>query len=257
MAHCRSARRLVPDVPWTSPALRAVAKGRPHSSAVPRGRSFRNQGQRKEFPAARIPRDPDEVIANAHSRVGKLESAISVHPIILALKEALRLVRSQTQVRPVEERIHSTKLFIERAKKRLLSFQEKVAKAQTVLREAEAKVLTEEDSLREGGSRLAALQLEAQRGQERIPPQHQQILRRSWQNCVFAWLQRERTTLLGSWRVPEGPSLGAAARAMWSLAGTMDFEPPSWEALASGGGARVAARSCFQSRMAIPRPSPL
>ena len=32
--------------------------------------------------------------------------------------------------------------------------------------------------------------------------------------------------------VPEGPSLGAAARAMRSLAGTMGFEPPSWEALA-------------------------
>ena len=38
------------------------------------------------------------------------------------------------------------------------------------MREAEAKVLTEEDSLREGESRLAALQLEAQRVQERIPP---------------------------------------------------------------------------------------
>ena len=139
----------------------------------PRGRSFRNQGQRKEPPAARIPRNPDEVVADARSRVGKLESAISVldenDPTVLALKEALRQARSQTQVRPVDERIESTKLFIERAKKRVLSCQEEVAKAQAVLREAEAKVLTEEDSLREGESRLTALQLEAQRVQERIP----------------------------------------------------------------------------------------
>ena len=48
-------------------------------------------------------------------------------------------------------------------------------------------VRKKKNSLREGESRLAALQLEAQRVQERIPPQHQQILRRSWQNCVFVW----------------------------------------------------------------------
>ena len=58
--------------------------------------------------------------------------------------------------------IESTKFFIERAKKRVSSCREDVAKAQAVLRKAEAKVLTEEDSLRDGESRLAALQLEAQ-----------------------------------------------------------------------------------------------
>ena len=70
----------------------------------------------------------------------------------------------------VEKTADSTKLCIERAKKRVWNFQEEVAKAQAVLREAEAKVLMEEDSLREGESRLAALQLETQRVQERTPP---------------------------------------------------------------------------------------
>ena len=106
-------------------------------------------------------------------------------PTVPALKEALLQARSQSQVRPVEERIESTKLFIERAKKRVTSCQEDVAKAQAVLREAEAKVLTEEDSLREGESRLAALQLEAQRVQERIH------CTRRLRVCV-AELQRER-----------------------------------------------------------------
>ena len=203
----------------------------------PRGRSFRNQGQRKELPAARIPRNPDEVIANAHSRVGKLESAISVldenDPTVLALKEALRQARSQTQVRPVEERIDSTKLFIERAEKRVLSFQEEVAKAQAVLREAEAKVLTEEDSLREGESRLAALQLEAQRVQERIPPptapadfaQELAELR-----VCAAELQRERDELRSELdsRVGEGQEI--RQRRTRSLAPSLDLvmgDPPS------------------------------
>ena len=50
---------------------------------------------------ARIPRNPDDVMADARSRVGKLEATISVldenNSTVFALKEALRQARSQTR----------------------------------------------------------------------------------------------------------------------------------------------------------------
>ena len=82
----------------------------------PRGRSSRNQGERKEPPSARIHRNP-VVLASWRPSFQFWTN----DPIVVALKEALRQARLQTQVRFVEERIESTKLFIERARKRVSS----------------------------------------------------------------------------------------------------------------------------------------
>ena len=53
-----------------------------------------------------------------------------VDPTYCALQEVLKKAKAQSQVRPVEERIASSKVFIERAKKRIRICQEEVARAQ-------------------------------------------------------------------------------------------------------------------------------
>ena len=105
-------------------------------------------------------------MVNAKMRVTKLEAALAAvgetdptHPILF---EALQHARSQAQVRPLQDRIEGTKMFIERAKKRVLKCREACEGAQKVLDEAEAKKREEEDQLKEGERRLAALLQEAE-----------------------------------------------------------------------------------------------
>ena len=63
------------------------------------------------------------------------------------LQDALKEAEAQAQVRPVEERIASSKVFIERAKKRIIAGREEVSRAQEVLTTAQANLLTEERGL--------------------------------------------------------------------------------------------------------------
>ena len=97
----------------------------------------------------RVSRDPDQVVSEAQSRVVKLEAAITAlgenNPAVPRLREELQRVRSQAQVRPVNQRITWTQEFIARAQKRvegmrtdLVKAQEAVAKAQETLRHEEA-----------------------------------------------------------------------------------------------------------------------
>ena len=57
---------------------------------------------------------PEEVVMNARARVAKLEAAMAAlgeaDPTYLALQEALTKAKAQSQVRPVEERIASSKV---------------------------------------------------------------------------------------------------------------------------------------------------
>ena len=87
--------------------------------------------------------------SEAQSRVVKLEAAITAlgenDPAVPRLREELQRVRSQAQVRPVDQRITWTQEFIARAQKRvegmrtdLVKAQEAVAKAQETLRHEEA-----------------------------------------------------------------------------------------------------------------------
>ena len=60
----------------------------------------------------------------------------------------------------------------------------------------------------------------------------------SWADCLPMVLSRHHEVavrfVVNLEGAPDTQSLGAAAAAMWSLRGTMGFEPPSWRALAEG-----------------------
>ena len=92
------------------------------------------------------------------------------HPAVTGLKEALRQARLQAQVRPVDDRIKATKMFIERSRKRVDSVGEEVTKAQEAVLEAQAKLTKEEEALEDGLKRLNSLQQEADGLPEQPPP---------------------------------------------------------------------------------------
>ena len=78
-------------------------------------------------------------------------------PTYTTLQEALKKAKALTHVRPVDERIASSRTFTDRAKKRIGICREQVVRAQEVLAQAQAKLQSEEQSLVEGEARLAAL----------------------------------------------------------------------------------------------------
>lgn len=91
-------------------------------------------------------------------------------PTYSTLQEALKKAKAQVHVRPVDERIASSKTFIERAKKRIGCCRDDLARAQDALAQAQAKLQSEEQSLAEGEARLAALIAESEGLREEVPP---------------------------------------------------------------------------------------
>ena len=89
---------------------------------------------------------PEEVISNAHARVTKLEAPMAAvgetDPTFGALQEALKKAQSQVQARPVADPIASTKVFIERAKKRVTVCREEVSRAQELFAQAQTKAFS-------------------------------------------------------------------------------------------------------------------
>ena len=162
---------------------------------------------------------PDEVMANARARVSKLEAAIAAvgdsDSTCATLREALARAKSQAQERPVADRINHTNIFIERAKKRVNTFQEDVKIAQAAVVVAQEKLAKEEVLLREGEGRLQALQQEEANGMDcqEVPPtvpcnfaQELAQLRA----CVVE-LQTERTTSAPSCRIQAIARTGSAS----------------------------------------------
>ena len=86
------------------------------------------------------------------------------------MKEALRQARLQAQVRPVDDRIKATKMFIKKSRKRVDSVREEITKAQEAVLEAQAKLTKEEEALEDGLKRLNSLQQEADGLSEQPPP---------------------------------------------------------------------------------------
>ena len=120
---------------------------------------------------------PEEVVSVARARVVKLEAAMAAvgetDPTFGHLREALKTAKAQCQVRPVEDRIASTKDFIERARKRIVACQAEVSQAQEALVKAQSKLHQEEQGLSDGEARLATLMQESAEGGprvEEVPP---------------------------------------------------------------------------------------
>ena len=77
---------------------------------------------------------PEEVVSIARECEMKLEAALAAVgeavPTFSHLQEALKKTKAQCQVRPAEDRIASSKEFIERAKQRIVVCQSEVSQAQ-------------------------------------------------------------------------------------------------------------------------------
>ena len=112
-------------------------------------------------------------MAHARVRVTNLETALEAvresDPAYPALVDALKRARTQAQVRLVADRISATESFLERARKRVEKERKEVDRAKAELAKAEAQLVLEEESLREGGSRLHAHKQEAN-GSAQSPP---------------------------------------------------------------------------------------
>ena len=84
----------------------------PQPQSVPKGPSSR--GAQFKDQGHRVSRDPDQAVADAQVRVGKLEAAIAARgeddSAVLGLKDALERVRCQAQARPVNRRIQWTQV---------------------------------------------------------------------------------------------------------------------------------------------------
>ena len=110
-------------------------------------------------------------------------------PAVRSLKESLRQARLQAKVLPVEDRIEG--IFIERSKKRIVALREE---AQLIVQETEAKLVSEENALRDGELRLQTLEREAHGTPEptRTPPaDFAQELEQLRFRIVEAWFRRE------------------------------------------------------------------
>ena len=129
MEHRPGARWLVATHPRTTSAVYEVANEGTDSTESTRAESSGVS---------------EEVVSNAEGRVAKLEAAMAAlgesDPTYPALQEALKKAKGQIHVRHVEERVASSKTFLERAKKRIGSCCEEVVQAQEVLAKAQANL---------------------------------------------------------------------------------------------------------------------
>ena len=98
-----------------------------------------------------------------------MEAVGESDPTYAGLQDALKKAKAQAQVRPDADRIASSKVFIERAKKRIAAGLEEVSLAQEALTMAQAKLQSEEYGLAEAEARLATLLIEESNG-EAVPP---------------------------------------------------------------------------------------
>ena len=118
--------------------------------------------------------DPDTAILNARARVTKLEAvmlAIGESDTAYAcLQDALKTARSQAQVKPVQDRIGGTEMFLKRARKRVAAARQEVEKAKEGVVSAESKLALEEEEVRKAEARLLVLKQEANNMPASPPP---------------------------------------------------------------------------------------
>ena len=109
-------------------------------------------------PLRHTSKPPEQVAAHAVGEIERLKAAIAALGDSTAhanpLKEALRVAQARASARPVEERVESCKLFLERARKR-------VERAQAVVDRAQEQKALHEAEVVEGEARYAKLLAEA------------------------------------------------------------------------------------------------
>ena len=75
-----------------------------------------------------VSKPPEKVAADAIGEIRRLQAAIAplgdLTAFVKPLQEALRVVQARASVLPIQERVDSCKLFLERAKKRVQRAQE-------------------------------------------------------------------------------------------------------------------------------------
>ena len=91
-------------------------------------------------------------------------------PMCAGLQDALKKAKAQAPVRPVADRIASSKVFIERAKKRITTGREEVSQVLEALTSAQAKLQSDEHGLADAEARLATLLMEESNGMAAPPP---------------------------------------------------------------------------------------
>ena len=127
------------DQKATTNVFPSKPKGRWQRQGLPKLKS--PQEQKNVVEGSRYGQIPDELRAVAKIRVTKFEFAISAtgedDPIVVILREALKQARRQTETPPVEDRIKSTRAFIEWARKRVAAVMEEFNKAKQKLVEKE------------------------------------------------------------------------------------------------------------------------
>ena len=120
--------------------------------------SFSEKSRVTGSTSSQVSKPLEKVAADAVGEIERLQAAIAAlgdsTTLVKPLQESLRVAQTRASVPPIQERVDSCKLFLERAKKRVQRAQEVIDKA------CEQKVLYEAEVV-EGEERLAKLVAEA------------------------------------------------------------------------------------------------
>ena len=134
-----------PDGWWQ----RSLRGPRPKSEVWQRAQQSRQSGSPQSVqeptppPSRQVSKPPQKVAADAIGEIQRLQAAIAAlgdsTGVFSTLQEALRVAQPRASVLPIQERVDSCKLFLERAKKRVQRAQEVIDRAceQRALCEAE------------------------------------------------------------------------------------------------------------------------
>ena len=149
-----------PDGWWQ----RSLRGPRPKSEVWPRAQQSRQSGSPQSVhgptpPLLRqVSKPPEKVAADAIGEIQRLQAAIAAlgdsTALVKPLQEALRVAQARASVHPIQERVDSCKLFLERAEKRVQRAQEVIDRA------CEQRALYDAEVV-EGEARLAKLEAEA------------------------------------------------------------------------------------------------
>ena len=166
------ARWVDPAHPWSTPTVVKVADAGSEFFQSSREESSGASGcQPSIFKQSRSrPRGSGLQCTSESGQIGGRDVNVGrVRPNYSTLQDALKKAKAQVHVRPVDERIASSKTFIERAKKRIGVCRTEIVKAQEALAQAQARLQSEEQGLAEGEVRLAALIAESEGLREEVP----------------------------------------------------------------------------------------